>query len=173
MEHILLIDGYNVIRRTPAMERRFQADPEAARAALLRYCKEWRSVRRDASALWVVFDGDAAVVGRKAAAAAGVRVIFSGGGETADDRIATLVRACGSGRRFTVVSDDAELARRCRQLGAASMTAGRFRQTLRRQRRKTAAGAREAHKPKVAPHVAQAITRSLMREWGVEPHKRN
>jgi predicted RNA-binding protein with PIN domain len=69
------------------------------------------------------FDG-AALEGRvPAAAARGVRVLFSKPGETADELIRALVRAEPQGRPVCVVSSDREVADGVRRWGARPVSA--------------------------------------------------
>ena len=69
------------------------------------------------------FDG-AALEGRvPAAAARGVRVLFSRPGETADELIRRLVRAEPAGRAVCVVSSDREVADGVRRSGARPVSA--------------------------------------------------
>ncbi len=58
-----------------------------------------------------------------AAAARGVRVLFSKAGETADELIRRLVRAEPQGRPVCVVSSDREVADGVRRAGARPVSA--------------------------------------------------
>ena len=92
---IWVIDGYNAIRRIPQLDALFRSDMRRSREALVRHCRERMAGRRDLGGIWVVFDGSGAVADA-GHAPAGLRVIFTRKGETADRRILDLIR---DGRR--------------------------------------------------------------------------
>ncbi len=105
-EHLVLVDGYNVIRRSPQlapMERRSLQHGRDALVTLLAARYAARTVD-----LVVVFDG--AEPGETRTAHLGISIVFSAAGCTADDCIVRLTcEAEARGQRVTVATDDAGL----------------------------------------------------------------
>ena len=83
---------------------------------------------RSGDAITVVFDGSPLEL----EAEGGVEVLFASrrGRDAADDDIATLVERDDDPAGLSVVSSDADLARRVREAGATVMGAGEFRRRL-------------------------------------------
>ncbi len=119
-ERTIYVDGYNVIRNTPALAHAEVTSLQAGREALLA-----RLVTRYRHTPWrvvVVFDGDQR--GESAQPFPGLMrgtVVYTRAGETADAvivRMATIAR--GAGCEVTVISDDLEVREGARQRGAAT-----------------------------------------------------
>ena len=112
----LLVDGYNVTKAG------YGEQPlEVQRGRLL--AGAGALAARTGVELTVVFDG-AGLDGARAPvgpAPRGVRLLFSGPGETADDVLRALVRAEPSGRPLVVVSSDREVADDVRRDGARTV----------------------------------------------------
>ena len=138
-EHII-IDGYNVIFRDPALRELGRSDLERARGELLRRLAE--AFPGHAPLLVVVFDGARGAEPSGVRARLGrVRVIFSRPPESADERIHRLIeeaRRVSTGRRqleFRVVSSDREVAGRARLWGARSVGVEEFLREVEERRR--------------------------------------
>ncbi|MCA1905993.1 MAG: NYN domain-containing protein [Desulfarculus sp.] len=115
----LIIDGYNLIHQAP--ELFLAADLGRGREAL---CTALRIYHRKKNhRLTVVFDGGPDQEPSRSSLC-GVPVIFSGQRVNADGIIAHLAVAQGAGA--TVITDDRELARRCRAGGAEVIEARVF-----------------------------------------------
>jgi predicted RNA-binding protein with PIN domain len=112
-----LIDGYNVIRRSPELHARECESLEAGRRALLDLLGEVARDRGDQ--FTVVFDGAG---GGGSTSLAGVRIIFSSARESADRVLIRMARAQGG----AVVSDDREVLRAAARAGAVPITAREF-----------------------------------------------
>ena len=112
----LIVDGYNVTKTGfPDLSL------ENQRTRLLTGLSHLAA--RSGAEVTCCFDG-AALEGRvPAAAARGVRVLFSRAGETADELIRRLVRAEPQGRPVCVVSSDREVADGIRRAGARPVSA--------------------------------------------------
>jgi predicted RNA-binding protein with PIN domain len=129
-EHLLrsgasvLVDGYNVS---------MQGWPDLAigeqRRVLLDVVENVG--RRFGADLTVVFDG-ADIAGAATDQRRLVRVVFSAEGVTADDVIRAEVARLPSSRPVVVVTDDAEIVRDVRAMGANTVASGRFLATARR-----------------------------------------
>ncbi len=163
---IYVLDGYNVLHRTPAFRAHFARGLQAAREALVRFCAEWIATRRDVAQFWIVFDGAETGSGLGEGAALGVRVVYSVAGESADERIVSLVEELGRFRACTVVSDDREVIRKAGVLGAAVMAVGVFARIPKGRRGRVRKNGDGAEKETALPeHVRRQITESLKRVW--------
>ncbi|HXJ80942.1 MAG TPA: NYN domain-containing protein [Candidatus Methylomirabilis sp.] len=112
-----LIDGYNLIRRSPELSSRERESLEAGRRALCELLS--RAARAGHDEFTVVFDG----AGRGGTAGFGsVHVVFSSAREDADRVLARLAAVRGG----AVVSSDREVLRAARQAGAIAITADAF-----------------------------------------------
>ena len=112
----LLVDGYNVTKTGYG-----EQSLEAQRGRLL--AGAGALVARTGAELTVVFDGYGMDGARAPVTVAprGVRLLFSGPGETADDVLRELVRAEPPGRPLVVVSSDREVADDVRRDGARAV----------------------------------------------------
>ena len=111
-----LIDGYNVIRRSPDLSSRERESLEAGRQALCRLLGQAARARGDQ--FTVVFDGAG---GGGSAGMQGVRVIFSSARESADRVLARMAAEGGA-----VVSNDREVRKAAARAGAIAITTDEF-----------------------------------------------
>lgn len=114
-----LVDGYNVIRRSPELASRERESLAAGREALL--ARLAAAHRASGDRFTVVFDG-AGPASAGSAEGAGVTVVFSCARETADR---VLVRLAGPGGG-AVVSSDREVRRAATRAGAVAVSAEEF-----------------------------------------------
>src|SRR5258706_8570576 len=121
----LLVDGYNVIRRTPALAAAERHSRAGGRDALLTALRA--SYRHTAHTVIVVFDGDGDAEASQPFGGCRGRVIFSRHDEPADAVLARLAHELAeTGARFTVVSDDLEVQRGSRASGGDHDSAPRL-----------------------------------------------
>lgn len=117
---MILVDGHNLIGRTPGLSF---GDEPGAREGLLRWLAARKGSGREA--VVVVFDGN-----RPGAAGeerfGGVRVVYAPAGRSADDEILRRL-ASGQASGAMVVTSDRELSGRARGLGARVETCEAFR----------------------------------------------
>ncbi|MCI0546912.1 MAG: NYN domain-containing protein [Candidatus Rokubacteria bacterium] len=111
-----LVDGYNVIRRSPELRSRECESLESGRQGLAGLLAE--AARLSGDRFTVVFDG-AGAGGRSPGRA--VEMVFSSARETADRLIARLAAAGGA-----VVSNDREVRRAAARAGAIPVTTDEF-----------------------------------------------
>jgi predicted RNA-binding protein with PIN domain len=111
-----LIDGYNVIRRSPELGSAERESLESGRQALCRLLA--RAAQASGDQFTVVFDGAGA---GGSAGGAHVRVIFSTARESADRVLARLAFRGGA-----VVSNDREVQRAAARAGAIAITTDGF-----------------------------------------------
>jgi hypothetical protein len=120
----LIVDGYNLIRQSPALRRCEAQDLEAGRQALLTLMAAYRR-GRPRHQVTVVFDGwQAGGFQESRDQHLGVAVIYSRRGERADEVIKRLLRR--EGTRAVVVSSDRELQDWASRVGAAWVSAQEF-----------------------------------------------
>jgi uncharacterized protein len=168
-DRILVLDGYNVLHREPSLKAHFERGLEAARAALVRFCQAWMASRGDVRQFWVVFDGAGYGFDGSGGGANGVRVLYSETGETADERIVALVEELRRYSACTVVSDDREVARQSRALGAEILTVGDFcrvpqaRGGSGRQRRRTSEA--DAQEKELPVEERRRLFDALLQVW--------
>jgi len=119
----LVIDGYNLIRRSPVLRREDEVALELARGSLLERLRRYKRIRPHR--ITVVFDG-ANKIGAPPGPSQekGIRVVFSGRNETAD---AVIKRMSEKERgKLTVVTSDRDLGRYAAACGAVVIDAEEF-----------------------------------------------
>lgn len=119
----LIVDGYNLIRQTPAWQALDAIDLQWGREALL---ESLAAYRRDKHyPITVVFDGTAGaeILGHRDYYQ-GILVLYSRQGEKADDVIKRLVDR--ERERSLVISSDREIMDHALRVGAAVISAGEF-----------------------------------------------
>jgi len=124
-----LVDGYNVIRRSPELSAREGESLEAGRKALC--ARLAQAARASGDSFTVVFDGMRSAT----AGVAGVHVLFSSARESADGVIARMAAAGGA-----VVSNDREVRRAATAAGAIAVTTDQFLDEISRLARVRGAG---------------------------------
>jgi predicted RNA-binding protein with PIN domain len=103
----LVIDGYNLIRRSPALSAQEELSLELGRDALLERLRQYKRVR--SHRITVVFDAaNKPHVAEETTQKKGIRIIYSGQGETADTVIKRICR--NQGEKVLLVTTDRELA---------------------------------------------------------------
>lgn len=112
-----LVDGYNVIRRSPELASRERESLEAGRQALCRWLAA--AARGSGDRFTVVFDGTGA--GSGLASGGNIHVVFSSARESADRLLARLASGGGA-----VVSNDREVRRAAARAGAIAVTTDDF-----------------------------------------------
>lgn len=116
----IYVDGYNVIRNTPALAQAERVSLASGREALL--ARLVARYRHTPHRVVVVFDGDGhAESAQLLPGLSRGRVIFTAQGETADAVIIRLAaEARGEGCEVSVISDDFEVRHGASQHGAAT-----------------------------------------------------
>ena len=119
----IIIDGYNLIRRSKRWSVIDQQDLEAGREALVDALAAYRKVKPHR--ITVVFDGTSApAYTAKRDRRKGIAVQFSNRGETADDVIKRLARR--DREKALIVSSDQEVLQSAESFGAAVINAAAF-----------------------------------------------
>ena len=120
-----LVDGYNVIRRSPELKAHEAESLEGGRRALLHLIARARRALQDE--FTIVFDG-ARLSGGTPPVAGRIRVVFSRPPLTADDDLMRLARQLRNGA--VVVSSDRKVQDAARRAGSAVLTAEQFLEAL-------------------------------------------
>ncbi|MFH1137920.1 MAG: NYN domain-containing protein [Pseudomonadota bacterium] len=119
----LIIDGYNLIRTSLSLSRQESLGLQEGRKALLERLAAYKRIK--ALPITVVFDAAGGYnLLEKTERQAGVQVVFSSVGQTADDVIARLAEKKGT--KALVVTSDRELAARVEKKGAAAVASEVF-----------------------------------------------
>lgn len=119
-----ILDGYNVIHKTPAFEALLSRSLEHARKALLSACKSVLQSRGDVAKITVIFDGKSDVFSGEDFLG-GVEIIYTMTGEDADDRIVDYLRNHPV-RSAAVVSDDNYVCNSARAFKVKSVSVAEF-----------------------------------------------
>jgi predicted RNA-binding protein with PIN domain len=119
----IIIDGYNLIRRSPELAALDRQDLQQGREALVDMLAAYKKVK--AHRITVVFDGssDPSLYGSRDRAK-GIALRYSQGGESADDVIRRMARREAS--KALVVSSDREVMAAAESAGAAVMDSAAF-----------------------------------------------
>lgn len=148
------IDGYNVILSAGIGDG---ASLEERRAELA------ARVAGSCPRAWIVFDSKGREgVSRRGHSFSGVEVAFAPSGLSADDVIADRVRNSRQLEGVVVVTDDRELAGRCRSLGVSILGVRRFVQDVLQP-------APEANSERHDQPLSRAQINEWLRYFGVEP----
>jgi len=121
----ILVDGYNVIHADTSLKLMLGRSVEEARQALterVRVYVEQRSIL-----VTLVFDGVGSIVDGESVVPGRLQVLYSAGGESADEVIVRTVEEHPNPREFIVVTSDMnDIGRATRALGANLMTSEDF-----------------------------------------------
>jgi hypothetical protein len=119
----IIIDGYNLVRRSTELSRLDRADIARGREALIETLAAYRRLRPHR--ITVVFDGTGAPALSPARdRVKGIGIVFSRSGESADAVIARMARQ--EGATALVVSSDQAVARSAAACGAAVIESTEF-----------------------------------------------
>jgi predicted RNA-binding protein with PIN domain len=154
----IILDGYNVIHRSPAFTPEERKDLAAARAKLVNLLS-WAVGSEGDATFVLVFDGaDVGAAARHSAGGGRVDVRFSKPPQSADDLIKALVEEWADARDVTVVTSDLDVAQHARTNDAKVVLSDLFAASLFRER--------------VEERLKEAVARSGPRRGGAKPPKR-
>lgn len=123
----IIIDGYNLIRRSARLSALDRQDLEAGREALVDMLAAYKKFK--AHRITVVFDGtDAAAFSPRRDRHRGIAILFSRNGQSADEVIISMAR--NEGAKAVVVSSDRQIAQAAAAAGAATVGAADFENRL-------------------------------------------
>ncbi len=124
----VIIDAYNYILRTMAVQKQDDKALQRAREQLLRLAGSYAQGRK--VEVVVVFDGQMVPGVQPPKPPAGVRVLFSKAPQSADALIKTLIEKQKQPRAAMVVTSDGGLARFIKTCGAQHLSVEAFRERL-------------------------------------------
>lgn len=123
----LVIDGYNVIRRSGTLGAKEAVALELGREALLERLRQYKRIR--GHRITVVFDAASKpVAAEERSREKGITVIYSASGETADTAIKRMCRS--EGGSLVVVTSDRELGEYAEGCGATVMDSEGFEEKM-------------------------------------------
>ena len=163
----MILDGDNVVHGARRFRNLGPDSSGSGREALIRYCIEWRQVRKDVSEFYVVFDGEPQFSGERQERVRNVKIVHSGGGRSADDRIVSIVSGAVNSAGCVVVSNDNDVRQRSRSLGAEIMSVKEFECVLVQKRTRRVAR-QESDEKYLTPAEEKKITDDLKKEWGID-----
>lgn len=153
-----ILDGYNVIKKTPVLADKSLRD---GRTALVRLLELKRPQGSPRNKITIVFDGQSGVFS-PLYETGHVKVVFSSAG-SADDRIKRMVEESDHRKCMTVVTDDRAVRFYVRALGAGVLGVGEFLGRVLPQGRPSSG---RAHSDKVIPgHLEEKINREFKDVW--------
>jgi hypothetical protein len=154
----VIVDGYNLLHKLPALSSLLGCDLEQARERLVSQLAGYRAARNVRVTL--VFDGRGPQA-RPAGARlpSGVEVVYSRAPQTADDVIKRMLATERSPRACTVVTSDNSIILHARDFGAKVVSSAEFAGQLVGEGRHRANGGkpRAAEKPE--------MTKAAVAEW--------
>ena len=123
----IIIDGYNLIRQSPSLEKIDRQDLQRGREVLVDRLAAYKKVK--GYPVTVVFDGADALPGMEASdRETGIRIRFSRHGETADAVIKRM--AAREKEKALVVSSDHDVADFCISRGASVVGSREFEERM-------------------------------------------
>ncbi|MDD5723305.1 MAG: NYN domain-containing protein [Syntrophales bacterium] len=124
----IIIDGYNLIRQSASLKRLERFSLERGRNELIRRVAGYRKLRDHK--MTVVFDGwMTGSAEEERLREDGVHIIYSRGGETADEVIKRMARA-ERGSEIIVVSSDREVADSAIRAGGVAISSPEFEERM-------------------------------------------
>lgn len=119
----VVIDGYNLIRQSATLSAQEELSLELGRDALLERLRQYKRVR--SHRITVVFDAaNKPLLAEQRSKHKGIRVIYSGQGETADTVIKRICQ--NEGEKVLLVTTDRELASYAEARGSVAMDSEDF-----------------------------------------------
>ena len=119
----VIVDGYNLIRRSASLREEEELSLEHGREALLEKLRQYKRIKRQR--ITVVFDGaDKVSLAEQKTQQKGIRIIYSSQGRTADSVIRRICR--DQGENVVVVTSDGELGDYAQSCGSVVMASEEF-----------------------------------------------
>jgi len=119
----VVIDGYNLIRQSATLSAQEELSLELGRDALLECLRKYKRVR--SHRITVVFDAaNKPLLAEQRSQDKGIKIIYSGQGETADTVIKRICR--NEGEKVLLVTTDRELASYAEARGSVAMDSEDF-----------------------------------------------
>jgi len=119
----VVVDGYNLIRRSATLSGAEELSLEHGREALVEKLRQYKRIK--GHRIIVVFDGaDKVTLAEEKTQQKGIKIIYSRQGKTADSVIRRICR--DQGEKVVVVTADGELAKYAESCGSVVMASEEF-----------------------------------------------
>ncbi|MBN1872480.1 MAG: NYN domain-containing protein [Candidatus Omnitrophica bacterium] len=160
MTDTLIVDGYNIMRSIPELDRAMDIDLRGARKMLefylLRYSSRERSIKR----IYIVYDGKDSINGG-AEDAGMIKNIFSPSSSNADREIVNLLKKTERPDRVAVLSRDNFVINHTRVMGARPVPMAIF-------KKKISDGEHRFKNEPIDEGLKHKINLELKKLWGLE-----
>lgn len=132
----VIVDGYNVIHADEWLKRMAARGLEEAREALVAWLRDYLSER--SVCVTVVFDGAGRLTDVDVAVPGRLQMLFTAGGQTADEMILRILEESANPREYIVVTSDmTDIGRNARAMGASVVRSEEFLARIRPKRGRT------------------------------------
>ncbi len=129
----VIVDGYNVIHADESLKRMAARGLEDARGALVARLRDYLAER--SVSITVVFDGAGRLTDVDVAVPGRLQLLFTAGGQTADEMILRMLEESSNPREYIVVTSDmTDIGRNARAMGACVVRSGEFLARIRPKR---------------------------------------
>jgi len=119
-----ILDGYNIIHKSPAFSKLLARSLEEARRGLIGFCRTLLQSRGDVAKITIVFDGKSDVYSGDESSQ-NVEILYTQTGEDADDHIVDYLRKTQP-RFAAIVSDDNYVCNSARAFKAKVVSVATF-----------------------------------------------
>ncbi|MGC8595117.1 MAG: NYN domain-containing protein [Candidatus Kryptoniota bacterium] len=160
MNHAI-IDGYNLIYSDKWLSKLMKKDPLIARDALIDEIQHSIGNSLDVT---LVFDGK--FMHEKKSVSRNFRILFSSGGESADDVIKNLIGRAWNRRIITVVTNDLSIIAYAEECGSRTMNCKDFLSLLRTK--KSPPNQTDKENPQEKPEHITKEDLELLKKWSKE-----
>ena len=156
-----LLDGYNIIKKTPSLASKKLEEGRQGLISLIENRQPQGSMKNTVT---IVFDGQPGMLGRELSGT--VKVFFTSH-ETADERIKHVVAKAPNKKIFIVVTDDREIKYYVRALGAKVLSVKEFlEKTELPDQKKSQKATHVSEKPKnISKTLEYEITSEFQKIW--------
>jgi len=166
---IYIIDAYNLIHKTPALESQLDVNLQAAREALIHYCRALANKRGDITQIILVFDGKSEFRGLPSGNSRDIKNVFTETGETADERIVKILGGLSDTKQKSVVSDDNFVRNHTRANAARVISTAQFQALAKKTFQKgRSTGGKSSGAKNIPKHLADEITDTYKKHLGLD-----
>lgn len=164
---IYILDAYNVIHKTPSLEKLLEINLKSARDALARGLSEWARMRGDVIRCVLVFDGKSEHHGVIPDTYPKIEFIFSDSDETADERIACVLDQLTLQKAKCVVSDDNYVCNQARAYQTRRLSVASFNALWMNRKGTTPSFSESPARGALSKREAEQITAAYKRHLGL------
>lgn len=159
---MLIIDGYNVIYKIPALKEIIHQSLEKARIELAKYLNHWKRLRRYRFPIIIVFDSKDAPFTDCETSFKGIKFLFSHLGRNADEEIIAFIQKQKNRNTITVISEDNYVRNHCKVYGVTIQPVSYITHQDTQNRRKP-----QRREKKVSQKNASEINSYLKKVWNI------